>query len=125
MFRDYPIKIQTMCMSENDLLQQILEIKKLKNLGFDSSLFFSVLSNAHNRSTNHQKNSFTIENWISHYGEDNIVINGEQVQLFLEYLQRFHNFLISEINGKYTLLNSPDKNNFGVELIVLKAVEDL
>jgi len=112
-------------MSENDLFEQILEIKKLKNLGFDSSLFFSVLSNAHNRSTNHQKNSFTIESWISHYGEDSIVVNGEQIQLFLEYLQRFHNSLISEINGKYTLLNSPDKNNFGVELIVLKSVEDL
>ncbi|GEM_PF-7021086 len=125
MFRNYPITIQTMCMSENDLFEQILEIKKLKNLGFDSSLFFSVLSNAHNRSTNHQKNSFTIESWISHYGEDSIVVNGEQIQLFLEYLQRFHNSLISEINGKYTLLNSPDKNNFGVELIVLKSVEDL
>ena len=32
MFRNYPITIQTMCMSDNDLFEQILEIKKNKFL---------------------------------------------------------------------------------------------
>lgn len=35
MFINYPIVIQTKCLNEDSLVEQINEIKKLKKVGFD------------------------------------------------------------------------------------------
>lgn len=124
MFNEYPIKIQTTCMSEEDLYEQINEIKKLHDSGLYLSHFFNLLGNAHNRTTQFEKNAFTIDEWIEHYGVDKIITNPEQLVLFFEYLRRFHSGLISKSDKKYTSINSPQKENFGLELIVLKTIEN-
>lgn len=110
-------------MSEEALFEQIQEIKKLNDAGLVFSHFFNLLVNAHNRSTQFRKNTFTINEWIQHYEVDKITTNSEQLILFFDYLQKFHTFLISKSDKKYTLTNSPQKENFGLELIVLQTLE--
>lgn len=124
-FKNYPITIQTKCMSEEALFEQIHEIKKLNDSGLVFSHFFNLLVNAHNRSTQFKKNAFTIKEWVEHYEIDKITANSEQLILFFEYLQKFHTLLITKSDKKYTLINSPQKENFGLELIVLKTLEDI
>lgn len=124
MFNEYPVKIQTNCMSEEDLYEQINEIKKLNDSEVYLSHFFDLLDNIHNRTTQFEKNAFTIDKWIEHYEGDKIVTSPDQLILFFEYLHRFHSGLISKSDKKYTLINSPQKENFGLELIVLKTMEN-
>ncbi|WP_089736913.1 HAD family hydrolase [Chryseobacterium jejuense] len=111
-------------MSENDLFEQIDEIKKLSYEGLGSSLFFDLLINAHNGTSASKKNTFTIDEWVEHYEVYKIVTNPDQLILFFEYLQRFHSGLISKSDKKYTLINSPRRENFGLELIVLKTMDN-
>ncbi|MBK1897189.1 hypothetical protein [Chryseobacterium paridis] len=124
MFNEYPIKIQTTSMSEKDLYEQINEIKKLNDSGLYLSHFFNLLDNAHNRTTQFEKNAFTIDEWIKHYEGYGIITNSGQLIVFFSYLQRFHSFLISKSDKKYTFKSTLQKENFGLELIVLKTMEN-
>jgi hypothetical protein len=122
-FINYPIVIQTKCLDEDSLVEQINEIKKLKEVGFDFPLFFNVLSNAHNRSSTSQRNSFLLVEWKDHFSIDKIEVSLEQLESFFEYLMRFHKETISHSNKRYILLNSPEKQNFGLEFVVFKSIE--
>lgn len=122
-FNNYPITIQTKCMNEEILFEQIDELKKLNDAGLVSSHFFNLLRNAHNRSIQHRKNTFTISEWIDHYESDKIMTDSEQLILFFEYIQKYHPALISKSEKKYTLINSPKMENFGLELIVLQTLK--
>jgi len=66
---------------------------------------------------------FTINEWIEHYESDKIMTDSEQLILFFEYIQKYHPTLISKSEKKYTLINSPKMENFGLELIVLQTLK--
>ncbi|MGE8534178.1 MAG: hypothetical protein ACN6OJ_06310 [Chryseobacterium sp.] len=111
-------------MSEEDLYEQINEIKKLNDNKIYLSHFFNLLDNAPNRITQFEKNAFTIDEWIEHYESYEIATNPEQLILFFDYLHRFHFLLISKSDKKYKLINSPQKENFGLELVVLQTMDN-
>lgn len=123
-FVRFPIAIQTKCMSEDALFEQINEIKKLQAAGINRSQFYNMLINAHNGFNPRNKNNFTVDEWVQHFETFHINITSEEIILFFEYLRHFYPLTVAKSEKRFALIKSPNKDDFGLEFIVLRTLQD-
>lgn len=120
----HPITILLSNYGEEQIFNRLKSLKEIYESGINWQIFDMLVSNARNRSTSFDKNSFTIEEWLAHFQREVpiVVLSREQLIMLWEYLTLHHANVLQQQDKKYILRNSPTGENFRLEYLILQTL---
>ena len=107
MYRNIPIKLNTMVNSKETLIEKLRELKNIYRVGINQQLFANVITNLHNNQSSNPTtwNNMTLSEWVQFLepyleGEK---ITEDQLIIVFDYLNKFHNGVIRPNGDKFNL----------------------